>query len=82
MPPERSAHWLGDRLRAQVDALVQYAEEIDVPLLSLAFSWLLSHPQVSCVIAGVSSAAQVEANAHAVRTLSAEQLAALNVLTV
>ncbi len=82
MPPERSAHWLGDRLRAQVDALVQYAEEIDVPLLSLAFSWLLSHPQVSSVIAGASSAAQVEANAHAVRTLSAEQLAALNVLTV
>jgi aryl-alcohol dehydrogenase-like predicted oxidoreductase len=82
MPPERSAHWLGDRLRARADALVQYADEIDVPLLSLAFSWLLSHPQVSSVIAGASSAGQVEANAHAVRTLSAEQLAALNELTV
>jgi aryl-alcohol dehydrogenase-like predicted oxidoreductase len=81
MPPERSAHWLGDPLRAKVDALVQYAEEIDVPLLSLAFSWLLSHDRVSSVIAGASSAAQVTANAAAPIELTDEQLAALDRLT-
>jgi aryl-alcohol dehydrogenase-like predicted oxidoreductase len=81
MTPERGAHWLGDRLRTQVDALVHYAEEVDLPLLSLAFSWLLSHPQVSSVIAGASSAEQASANASAPRTLSAEQIAALNRLT-
>ena len=81
MTPERGAHWLGDRLRTQVDALAHYAEEVDLPLLSLAFSWLLSHPQVSSVIAGASSAEQASANASAPRTLSAEQIAALNRLT-
>jgi aryl-alcohol dehydrogenase-like predicted oxidoreductase len=81
MPPERSAHWLGGPLRAKVDALVRYAEEIDVPLLSLAFSWLLSHEQVSSVIAGASSAAQVSANAGAPIELTDEQVAALDRLT-
>jgi aryl-alcohol dehydrogenase-like predicted oxidoreductase len=81
MTPERSAHWLGDPLRAKVDALVQFAEEIDVPLLALAFSWLLNHDQVSSVIAGASSAAQVTANAAAPIALSNEQVAALDRLT-
>jgi aryl-alcohol dehydrogenase-like predicted oxidoreductase len=81
MPPERSAHWLGSPLREKVDALVQYAEQIDVPLLSLAFSWLLSHAQVSSVIAGASSATQVTANAAAPIELTDEQLAALDRLT-
>jgi aryl-alcohol dehydrogenase-like predicted oxidoreductase len=81
MPTERSAHWLGDPLRAKVDALVEYADEIDVPLLSLAFSWLLTHEQVSSVIAGASSAAQVTANAGAPIELTAEQVAALDRLT-
>jgi aryl-alcohol dehydrogenase-like predicted oxidoreductase len=81
MAPERSAHWLGERLQSHVAALIDYAEEIEVPLLSLAFSWLLAHPQVSSVIAGASSAEQVRANANAVTTLSAAQLAALNALT-
>jgi aryl-alcohol dehydrogenase-like predicted oxidoreductase len=82
MSPDRSAHWLGERLQSQVGALITYAQGVDIPLLSLAFSWLLSHAQVSSVIAGASSAAQVDANAHAVRTLSAEHIAALNALTI
>jgi aryl-alcohol dehydrogenase-like predicted oxidoreductase len=64
-----------------VDALVEYAEEIDVPLLSLAFSWLLTHDQVRSVIAGASSAAQVIANAGAPIELNSEQIAALDRLT-
>ena len=81
MPAERSAHWLGDRLQAQVGALINYAQEIEVPLLTLAFSWLLSRPEVKSVIAGASNADQVSANAGAVKKLSTEQIAALNVLT-
>jgi aryl-alcohol dehydrogenase-like predicted oxidoreductase len=81
MPADRSAHWLGDRLQAQVGALINYAQEVEIPLLTLAFSWLLSHLEVSSVIAGASNADQVAANAAAVRKLSTEQIAALNVLT-
>jgi aryl-alcohol dehydrogenase-like predicted oxidoreductase len=81
MAPDRSAHWLGDRLQAQLGTLINYAQEVEIPLLTLAFSWLLSHHQVSSVIAGASSSEQVMANAEAVRTLTAEQIAALNVLT-
>ena len=81
MAPERSAHWLGDELQAKVAALLEYAETIDVPILSLAFSWLLSHDAVSSVIAGASNADQVRANANAVRTLSPDVIERLNELT-
>ena len=81
MAPERSVHWLGDELQSKVAALLDYAESIDVPILSLAFSWLLSHDVVSSVIAGASSADQVRANANAVRTLDADVIARLDELT-
>ena len=81
MPAERSVHWLSDELRGRVGALLDFAAETRVPILSLAFSWLLSHSQVSSVIAGASSVEQVEANSHAVRVLPDEVVAALNVLT-
>jgi aryl-alcohol dehydrogenase-like predicted oxidoreductase len=81
MTPERSVHWLGDELQGKVAALLDYAESIDVPILSLAFSWLLSHGAVSSVIAGASNAEQIQANAKAVRTLSPDVVARLNELT-
>ena len=81
MPPERSAHWLSDEMRERVHALVAMAEEVRVPLLSLAFSWLLSHSAVASVIAGASNPAQVAANAAAPRALSAELIRRLNVAT-
>jgi aryl-alcohol dehydrogenase-like predicted oxidoreductase len=81
MAPERSAHWLGEDLQSKVAALLAYADEIDVPMLSFAFSWLLSHDVVSSVIAGASNADQVNANAHAVRTLSPDVIEHLNELT-
>jgi len=81
MTPERSVHWLGDELQGKVAALLAYAESIDVPILTLAFSWLLSHDAVASVIAGASNADQVRANANAVRTLSPEVVARLNELT-
>jgi aryl-alcohol dehydrogenase-like predicted oxidoreductase len=81
MTPERSAHWLGDELQRRVGALITYAGELEVPLLTLAISWLLSHHQVSSVIAGATSAEQVDANAHAVTTLSPDVIDALDALT-
>jgi aryl-alcohol dehydrogenase-like predicted oxidoreductase len=81
MPAERSVHWLSEEFQNRVSALLRYAEEIEIPILSLAFSWLLSHHQVSSVIAGASSADQVRANAAAVRQLSPEHIERLNELT-
>ncbi|MGD0853131.1 MAG: aldo/keto reductase [Acidimicrobiales bacterium] len=81
MAPERSAHWLGEELQSKVAALLEYAETIDEPILSLAFSWLLSHDVVSSVIAGASNADQVRANANAVRTLNPDVIERLNELT-
>jgi aryl-alcohol dehydrogenase-like predicted oxidoreductase len=74
MPADRSAHWLSEEMRRRVDALVVLADEVEIPLLSLAFSWLLAHGEVSSVIAGASNAEQVRANATAPVPLSAELL--------
>ncbi len=81
MPPERSAHWLSDEFQVRVRVLLEYAAAIDVPILSIAFSWLLSHPAVSSVIAGASSAEQIRANVAAVTTLTPGQIEELNRLT-
>ena len=81
MAPERSAHWLSDDFSRQVTALLRYAEEIEIPILSLAFSWLLSHSRVSSVIAGASNADQVAANVAAVRSLAPEVVTTLNEMT-
>jgi len=73
MSPERSAHWLSDEFQQRVATLLTYAESIDVPILSLAFSWLLSHDRVSSVIAGASTPEQIRANVAAVRVLDDAQ---------
>ena len=81
MPPERSAHWLNDEFTEQVGALLSFAEDCGIPLLSLAFSWLLAHRPVASVIAGATSAEQVRANATAPQDLDDETSAALDALT-
>jgi len=81
MPDDRKAHWLGDTLRARVDALIDYADDQEVSMLTFAFSWLLAHREVASVIAGASNAEQVRANAHAVSNLSVAQLQRLSELT-
>jgi len=65
MPPERSAHWLSDVFSARVRELLRFSEDRGIPMLSLAFSWLLAHEPVASVIAGASSPEQVRANAAA-----------------
>jgi aryl-alcohol dehydrogenase-like predicted oxidoreductase len=81
MTPERSAHCLGDELQSKVTALLDYADEIEVPILSLAFSWLLSHGAISSVIAGASNADQIRANAAAPGALSSDVVKRLNEIT-
>jgi len=81
MPPERSAHWLSDELKARVATLLEYADTANLSILTFAFSWLLHHPQISSVIAGASSPDQVRANATAVSQLTDNQFEELNRLS-
>lgn len=60
---------------AIVEELFLFAEERGHTLLELAFSWLLSKPEVASVIAGATSADQVRGNAMApVWTLGDEEM--------
>jgi len=56
---------LTDENFARLEALEAFARERDHTLLELALGWLLSHDEVSTVIAGASSAAQVRQNVEA-----------------
>jgi aryl-alcohol dehydrogenase-like predicted oxidoreductase len=49
----------------RVESLIAYASHHRRTLLELAVSWLLAHRSVASVIAGATSAAQVQANASA-----------------
>jgi aryl-alcohol dehydrogenase-like predicted oxidoreductase len=49
----------------RVEALTAFAKSRDHSLLELAFSWLAAKPQVSSVIAGAKTAAQMRANSAA-----------------
>ncbi|HVZ60250.1 MAG TPA: aldo/keto reductase [Terriglobales bacterium] len=49
----------------KAEKLKDYCERNGHTLIELAFSWLLSKPEVSSVIAGATSVGQVEQNAHA-----------------
>jgi aryl-alcohol dehydrogenase-like predicted oxidoreductase len=69
LPEERRGHWLSDELLDRVESIRAVADAHGVSMLSLAFSWLLSHEAVASVIAGASSPEQVRANADALVTL-------------
>jgi len=56
---------LNERNFTIVEALTTFAAERGHNLLDLAFGWLLTKPVISSVIAGATSAAQVEANVAA-----------------
>jgi aryl-alcohol dehydrogenase-like predicted oxidoreductase len=49
-----------------LEKLDAFAAARSRPLVELAFAWLLAHPQVSSVIAGATTPAQITANAKAV----------------
>ncbi len=63
---ERGKRALSDKNFDVVEKLAAYAAAHDRSLLDLAMSWLASNPLVSSVIAGATSAQQVELNTAAV----------------
>jgi aryl-alcohol dehydrogenase-like predicted oxidoreductase len=65
-----------------VEKLQAFAQARGHSMLELAFSWLLSRPQVSSVIAGATRVEQVEQNVKAIDwTLSAEEIAEIDKIT-
>ena len=80
-PDGRFGRWLSDEKLETVESLIAFAEGEGHTILELAFSWLLRHPSVASVIAGATSAAQVQANAAAAHwTLTPEQLTAVDAI--
>ncbi|MEJ8573065.1 aldo/keto reductase [Microbaculum marinum] len=68
-----------DRNAERAEAFRAIAEANGFSLLELAFSWLLSRPQISSVIAGASRPEQIEQNvAAAGRSLDQEMLSAVD----
>lgn len=63
--PARSAEILSEHNLAVVERLRVFAADRGHTVLELAYAWLLAHPEVPSVIAGVSSAEQIAANAAA-----------------
>jgi aryl-alcohol dehydrogenase-like predicted oxidoreductase len=65
-----------------VEALTEFCRHRGRTLIELAFSWLLHEPAVASVIAGATSAEQVEQNAHAVGwRLTSEELSEIDRIT-
>ena len=81
MAEDRAAHWLSDATLSTVEKVRTISDETNTPMLTLAFSWLLSRPEVACVIAGASSAEQVAANVAAAITLEPSLIARLDTET-
>jgi aryl-alcohol dehydrogenase-like predicted oxidoreductase len=66
-----------------VAALESFAAQRGHTLLELAFSWLINNEQVTSVIAGATSAAQVEANVRAAGwALTPDDLAEIDRITL
>jgi aryl-alcohol dehydrogenase-like predicted oxidoreductase len=62
---EGGARLMNDQAFDKVERFEAFAKERSNDLLQLAFGWLLSQPQISSVIAGATSPAQVESNVKA-----------------
>jgi aryl-alcohol dehydrogenase-like predicted oxidoreductase len=66
----------------KVEALQAFCDARGRTLLELAFSWLLSRPALSSVIAGATKAEQIEANVKAAEwKLSANEIAEVDLIT-
>jgi aryl-alcohol dehydrogenase-like predicted oxidoreductase len=66
-----------------VEKLQAFAEKRGHSMLELAFSWLVSRPQVASVIAGATRVEQVEQNAKTIDwALSADDLAEIDKITM
>ncbi|MCE9591805.1 MAG: aldo/keto reductase [Planctomycetes bacterium] len=59
------AKWLSKPRRAQFDALYKLLDEVEIPLPELGLRFVLSNPDISTVLMGPRSAAEVDANVAA-----------------
>jgi aryl-alcohol dehydrogenase-like predicted oxidoreductase len=72
---------LSDANLERVEKLIAFSEARGHSILELAFSWLLSRPRVTSVIAGATTPEQVTANARATAwTLTGEDLAEIDAI--
>jgi D-threo-aldose 1-dehydrogenase len=76
------APWLSLPRRKQFKALYAFLDEVKIPLPELALRFVISNPDISCVLSGARSAAEVESNIAAVEKgpLPAEILQKLDVI--
>ena len=77
-----SATWLSPPRRAQFRALYAFLDEINLPIAEVALRFVLSNPDVSTVLMGARSPAEVDLNIAATEkgALSAEVLARLKTI--
>ena len=64
-PQDRLDLFMTDRNLRAVERLTEWLRNRDRSLLDLAFSWLLSKPEIPSVIAGATSAEPVRATSQA-----------------
>jgi aryl-alcohol dehydrogenase-like predicted oxidoreductase len=60
------ARWLSSPRRAQYKRLYAFLDEIEIPLAELGLRFVISNPDISTVLMGARSVAEVEANVRAV----------------
>ena len=61
-----NAYWLSSPRRRQFKALYALLDELDMPLPELALRFVISNPDVDCVLMGARSSREVELNVAAV----------------
>lgn len=77
-----SDRYMTDANWTKVETLQAIADELGMSLLDLSFAWLLSHAEVSSVIAGATRVGQIAANVAAgARQLSPEIVARIDAAT-
>jgi aryl-alcohol dehydrogenase-like predicted oxidoreductase len=62
---EHGAHWLNPFRRAQFKAFYAFLDEIDMPIHELGLRFAISNPDVSTVLVGARSVAEVESSVEA-----------------
>lgn len=56
------APWLSPPRREQYKALYRFLDEINIPLPELAIRFVLSNPNISCVLSGARNVSEIEQN--------------------
>jgi len=74
------ARWLSPPRRKQFQALYAFLDEIGLPIAEVGLRFVISNPDISCVLMGARSAAEVEQNVTAIEKgpLPADILARLD----